>query len=351
MRVPKLLRHKAKTRDRAYVNLGGKRRYLGDWGSTEARQAYADLRREIIDRGNITTLTETTVREVMESYLEWAESYYRHPDGSPTGEITNCRNAWRHMGLCLDESAIDFGPRKLKAVRDQLIEQDLARSTVNKYTVRIVAGFRVAVENEMVPPSVHQALAAVKPLARGRSAAREADPVLPVPEDDLQAALDELEELPRVMCRLLLITGMRPGECRLMRWRDIDQTGEVWMYTPAQHKTQHHGKQRVVFLGPKAQLLLRPLAGEPGYFFRRSTFSVKPYSVSGLQAAVRRACDRAGVERWAPNQLRHNAATRLRAEHGLHAARVILGHADERVTTVYAEADMEQAKKIAQQVG
>ena len=32
------------------------------------------------------------------------------------------------------------------------------------------------------------------------------------------------------------------------------------------------------------------------------------------------------VERWHPHRLRHSAATRIRREHGLEAARVILGH-------------------------
>jgi integrase len=54
---------------------------------------------------------------------------------------------------------------------------------------------------------------------------------------------------------------------------------------------------------------------------------------------------------WHPHQLRHNAATRLRKDFGLEAAQVILGHKTLAVTEVYAEKNVEAAKKIMGEVG
>jgi integrase len=54
---------------------------------------------------------------------------------------------------------------------------------------------------------------------------------------------------------------------------------------------------------------------------------------------------------WHPHQLRHNAATRLRKEFGLEAAQVILGHKTLAVTEIYAEKNVEAAKKIMGEVG
>jgi site-specific recombinase XerD len=54
---------------------------------------------------------------------------------------------------------------------------------------------------------------------------------------------------------------------------------------------------------------------------------------------------------WSPNQLRHNAATRLRREHGIDMARIILGHSNLRTTEVYAEADRERAIGIMAKIG
>jgi site-specific recombinase XerC len=55
--------------------------------------------------------------------------------------------------------------------------------------------------------------------------------------------------------------------------------------------------------------------------------------------------------RWHPNQLRHNAATYLRKEFGIEAARVVLGHRSAGVTEIYAELDQEKAMDIIAKVG
>src|SRR5205085_2200553 len=54
---------------------------------------------------------------------------------------------------------------------------------------------------------------------------------------------------------------------------------------------------------------------------------------------------------WHPNQLRHSFATRVRKQHGLEAAQVLLGHARADVTQVYAERNEQLAVSIATQVG
>ena len=54
---------------------------------------------------------------------------------------------------------------------------------------------------------------------------------------------------------------------------------------------------------------------------------------------------------WHPNQLRHNAATRLRKEFGLDTARAVLGHSSTAVTEVYAELDSEKAAAAMERVG
>jgi hypothetical protein len=43
-----------------------------------------------------------------------------------------------------------------------------------------------------------------------------------------------------------------------MRSADIDTSGRVWVYTPERHKTEHHGRERRIYLGPAAQTILGP---------------------------------------------------------------------------------------------
>lgn len=56
--------------------------------------------------------------------------------------------------------------------------------------------------------------------------------------------------------------------------------------------------------------------------------------------------------RWHPSQLRHAAATRIRAEHGLEAAQLVLGHASVNITdAVYAERDAGKVIEVMRKLG
>ncbi len=63
----------------------------------------------------------------------------------------------------------------------------------------------------------------------------------------------------------------------------------------------------------------------------------------------RKAWDR--EHRWAPNQLRHAFATKIRRQAGLDAAQVMLGHADAHTTEIYAELDQAKGLQVAARIG
>ena len=75
------------------------------------------------------------------------------------------------------------------------------------------------------------------------------------------------------------------------------------------------------------------------------------YTKDSYRVAIQRACRRAGLEVWSPNQLRHAAGTQARALFGLEAAQVILGHAKADVTQIYAERDRKLARDVARKIG
>jgi hypothetical protein len=56
----------------------------------------------------------------------------------------------------------------------------------------------------------------------------------------------------------MLVTGMGPGETLDVRGCDLDTAGRPWTYTPASHETQHHGHERVIYLGPRARATIKP---------------------------------------------------------------------------------------------
>lgn len=84
---------------------------------------------------------------------------------------------------------------------------------------------------------------------------------------------------------------------------------------------------------------------------RRRTRKVKPYRRDSYGQAIERACLKAGVAKWSPNQLRHRAADEARNEMGLDAAQARLGHANAKITEVYAKISLEKAMEIAKKMG
>jgi integrase len=374
----------------AVVTLGGHDHYLGRHGSPESRAEYDRLVAEWLAAGRTAppagaAPSDLTVNELVLRYARHVEGYYVK-DGKPTSEVRNIKLALRPLRRLYGPTpARGFGPKGLKAVRAELVAAGLCRNEVNKRVRHVVRLFKWAVAEEIVAPAVHQALAAVPGLRKGRGGARESAPVRPAPEADVEAVRPHVGPRVWAMIELQRLTGMRPGEVVRMRGRDVQRDGRVWAYVPESHKTEHHGKGRTVYLGPKAQEVLRPwLKADPdAYLFspreavedalrlrsesrktprrpphptraRRGYRRLAPgerYTAESYPKAVARACERAGVPHWHPHRLRHNAATRLRREFGLEVARVILGHSSPATTESYAEIDRRAAVDAMERAG
>jgi integrase len=75
------------------------------------------------------------------------------------------------------------------------------------------------------------------------------------------------------------------------------------------------------------------------------------YTRHGYRRAVQRACLRAGIAAGSPRQLRHTRATLIRYAYGLEAARAVLGHADTKITELYAERNLGRAMRIMREIG
>lgn len=258
--------------------------------------------------------------------------------------------------------------------------------------------FKWACSRELIPARIYQGLLSVDGLRRGKSDARETEPVRPVADHLVEGVLKHVSRQVGGLIRLQLATGMRPGEAIIMRGCDIDTTGAVWSYRPHRHKTGYRGHERIVYLGPKARAIVAEFLKPDTQAFMFSPIDVererraaassrrrtplscgnvpgsnrerkparKPkdrYTVGSYRRAIARACDAAfppddslarrrvakepagkarrwetdsewrarlgekkwakvrewqDAHRWHPHQLRHNAATRLRKQFGVH---------------------------------
>src|SRR5262249_7057581 len=150
-----------------------------------------------------------------------------------------------------DTEAAAFGALKLKAVRQDMVDGGWARTLINKRVRRLVRVFKWAASEELVPVAVYQSLATVGGLQKGRTAARETDPVLPVDLALVEATLPHLQPTVAALVRLQLATGMRPAEACRVRLEEIDRTGDGWVYRPDRDKDAPHGNSRGMPAGPK----------------------------------------------------------------------------------------------------
>jgi integrase len=396
-KTPSLTHHKAS--GQGVVRLNGKDVYCGPYGTPECKARYlralADW--EAADRQIATApadkppaaysppgSADLTVNEILVAYLKYADGYYVK-NGEPTSEPGNIRLAIKPLGEMFgDLAAAQFDPLQLKAVREAFIKAGLCRNEINRRVRLIVRGVKWCCSEGMMPPSVHHGLKTVDGLRKGRSGVRESKPVKPVPDAFVDAVLPHVSRQLAAMIELQRLTGMRPGEACIMRTMDINTSGRIWEYRPDSHKTEHHDRDRVIYIGPAAQAVLKPWLRPDlaSYLFspaeavaehqaerrRNRKAKVQPsqvdrrkqgpkrtvgdhYNNRSYGHAVAKACDKAGVPRWAPNQLRHNAATRLRREFGLDVAKAVLGHSSVMPTQVYAEQDAAKAMEAMARIG
>lgn len=380
--VPTYRLHKQSGQAIVTLNVNGKRRdvTLGLYNSPESKEEYrrvlANLESLSAAPAPVPAALDLTVNELCLRYWKHAETYYPNDhEGKPASELADIKYAIREFrGFFGDRPAREFGPVALKALRERMVGKGWSRRYVNKQCGRVKRVVRFGVENELLPPTQWEALRSVPGLAAGRTKAPEYERIGPVAEAHYLAVLPHVTSQVRGLLELLALTGMRPGEACRIRPCDIDTSADVWVYRPAHHKTKYRGKERPVLIAKRAQeLLARFTPANPGenYFSpardvasgpKRVRKNPKPrkgpsrargtaYDHHSLAVAVGRACERAGVPCWHPNQLRHKFGTAVRKEHGLEAAQVLLGHTRADVTQIYAERNMELAVQVASKIG
>ena len=265
------------------MTLNQKDHYLGPYGSRASKTLYDKIVGDWQANGRRLPGEEKagiTIKELILAYWKHAQVYYRK-DGRPTSQLALIKRTLKTLReLYGNEPAASFGPQALNAVRQNFLDRGLVRGTCNDNVARIKRLFKWAAAEELIPAITYHALRSVEGLKRDRTDAPDRPPVGPVDPAHVEAVLKVIQPQIAAMIHLQDLTGMRPGEVCLMRPGDIDRTGDVWTFTPRTHKTKHHGRARVVLLGPQAQPILTPwlvLAVEPEtHLFRPRPLPTNP---------------------------------------------------------------------------
>lgn len=386
-RPPKLRKHAT---GQAFVSDRGKAKYLGRWGSPEAKAAYRKFCREWKPAPVVASVPDserTTVNELLLAFAEHAVLRYRKAD-KPTSSVhlfaIACRVTREMFGHV---RCREFGPVRLRQVREKFVERGVSRRTANRYANLLVQVFRWGTSRELVPVATWQALTSVEPLKATETTARDTKPVRVVSDADVDKTLPHCSATIKAMIQFQRFTGCRPSEVCSLRWADVDRTADIWLYKPPGHKLEHLGIGRTICIGPKAQETLAPFLQRPSEAFvfdpreavkarreadhkarvtpisqgnrpgtnRRRKPNRTPggqYTTASYRRAVQRAAELAKVDPWGPNRLRHNVATEARKIIGLEASQVILGHTSRATTEAhYAEPDIGKAIEAARMLG
>ena len=376
---------------------GERREYqLGAFDSPASREAYyrligqweANGRRlpQPVPQGEL--ISTITINVLCEQYWLAIKDQKTKDEASKTRSMI--RLLCQYHG---SSPAASFGPRALSDLITPMIagghdcdppRNPWERIYINQQIARIKRLFKWGVAREMVPASAHHALSAVENVRRGTRGVKEGNKITTIDLGRVEQTKPFLSKQIQALIELQIHTGARAGELLIMRPMDLDRDGDVWTYTPTTHKRAHAGESKTIFIGPRSQKVIIPfLQREPGAFVfspaeaeiarlgKLPTGKHSPgdhYTIGTYGRAIMRACRVAfpfplcmalshrerweRENRWTPHQLRHTAATRIRARYGLEAAQLMLGHSSAAITdAVYAERDHTKIIAIARDVG
>jgi integrase len=309
-RTPKYRHYKPK--DLGVVRIDGHDHYLGKFNSPESYEKYHRLLAQRYAQGPGTSSPgqqsraesdQLTIDELCLGYYRHAQKYYRK-NGKPTIQIRLIRLSLKVLRrLYAHTLAKDFGPLALGACQAEFVRDGLSRRECNRRTNLIKGAFKWGVSHGLCNGEVWHSLLAVGGLRKGRSEARETEPVGPVPDAIVERTIEHLSPTVAAMVRVQLLTAMRPGELVIMSVRDLDMSGPIWEYRPGSWKTEHHQGRapRVIDVGPKAQAIIKPFL---------------TLDISGYLFSPKRAIDEQNAER------REDRKTPLYDAHMKHQAKL-----------------------------
>jgi integrase len=391
------------------VTINGKDIYLGKYESIRSRAEYDRLVAEWLVNGRAAGKSDDlSINEMLLAFVEWAETYYVK-DGRPTSQVLTIKHAVRPVReLYGDQSPRSFTVQSLRTVRQQFVDAGLARSEVNRRTRIVIQAFRHGVVEGLVPADVVVALKMLPALLKGRTPAPERPPVEPVDDAMVDAVLPHLSAPVRAMVLLQRHTGMRPGEIVVMRTGDLvpdESLPGIW-FIPEHHKSEHRGRERKIYFGPRARAVLEPWLrpDEPdGFLFspraslidlatrrrtgrhinrkRRPTKTRRRvgerFSVDSYRRAIAIGCDKAfphaalskipdreltegqraelgewrQAHRFHPHQIRHSVSSYIEDKLDIKTSQTVLGHANVKETLGYTKENFRKAAMAMEEFG
>lgn len=288
----------------------------------------------------VDTTVAMTVAELVRRFLDHARRDYSKDSKEPL----YLDYATRELVALFGPVAVDsIRPAELRAVRAAMLAS-VCRKTANRRTTQIVRVFRWGVQEGIVPVSVWHALESIDAIQPGREGSTDYERIGPVSDEHFAAVAIRVSARIRDIMTVHRATGMRSGELLSMTPDQCDLSADDWLYFPRDHKTKSRMKDRIVGIPREVVPVLvehMPPAPDRPFF---------PIKVNSYYNAVKRACVKSEIAPWHPHQLRHTAATDIKAIVGEEAAATILSVSNEKTAKVYARVTPEAVRRIMDEV-
>lgn len=367
------------------ASFGGRRRYYRGERADCERQLLLDYA-AWLEAGGRGPGAPARVCDLVAAFLADADARFAaSPGGYGNSQARNYRAAakWLDRAVTLPGSAAPlylpavevarFGAPMLVAVREAMLVAPPGRSPkgterrepggrsasyVNATLSRIRGMFRWGRERGMVPREVLVDLEAVSPVRAGDPRAREAQARTEIPEAHFRAALEHVPSWRmRAMLRLLRASGMRVGEACRMRLHLLDRSEDPWRYELGREHKTGHLRERVVWLGARAQAALGPVieaaegSGQAqAWLFPGQSAGCPHLRPQSVSRALMRACRDAGVPHYRTHELRHTRGTEVFRRQALDAVQHALGQTSSEVAARYVHGSDLQ-RELARRMG
>jgi integrase len=253
----------------------------------------------------------------------------------------------------------------LLKLQNRLIELDYAQSQINRLFGLVKRVFTWAGQPrfdldtyDKLPAIISSSFIAdmqfFKPVTDGKENLPRED----VEEQVVSAVFPYLPQIMVDMLKMLLLTGMRPGELCKMKNGDLKKTkkefaqysklfdGVNWIYVLPEHKTKKFIGVKAIPLGLEEQEILgKYISDDPQTrVFKRA--NGKPITVAAMGRKLKSVIEKKNLEKFTLYQIRHTALTLVSLDCGKDTARAVAGHTTEKMTDRYDHSDLKKVLRV-----
>lgn len=230
----------------------------------------------------------------------------------------------------------------LRKFRDHMIGVGLSRKTIREYLNKTIRWIGYAWEQGQISQSTFLACQAIwMPNPRqGRPPIR----TKPVKWSDIQQILPYLPKPIQQLIQLHWLTAARPNEIVKLNARELEQVRpDLTLWHLSDHKGSWRGEERTLFLGQAAMSILDTMSPSTnGYYFPSYKNKLGFLARLSYQRLVKRCTVNlvkdgilSHLPGWTLRGIRSGRARQIQQEHGLEAARILLGHNSQSMTSHY----------------